>query len=77
MTNFKQVLKKYSSTADIIRKIVMFLQNNPEIIEALQDMSPIEAVACILYAALMVWIWKEFIRENYPILYACLSKMAT
>lgn len=77
MTKFIKVLKKYSSIADRMRKAAMFVQDYPEIVEVLQDMPFLEVVGCTVYVWIIVYIWKDFLREEFPILYDCLSKMAS
>lgn len=74
---FVTILYRLSPIADIIRKIVKFLQNNPEIMQTLQDMPFMEATACVLYVGYLLYQWDTYLFECFPRIYYILKKAAS
>ena len=72
-----RLLRKYAFIADCLRKTVVFLQNNQEIIQALQDMPFMEATACVLYVGYLLYQWDTYLFECFPWIYYRLKKAAS
>lgn len=70
-------LRRYAHIADYISRVVVFLHNNQEIIQALQDMSFMEIIACTLYGGYLVYQWKILLSECFPRIYYILKKAAS
>lgn len=64
-----RLLRKYAFIADCLRKTIVFLHNNQEIIQALQDMSFMEIIACTLYGGYLVYQWKKLLSECFLRIY--------
>lgn len=72
-----RLLRKYAFIADGLRKTIVFLQNHQEIIQALQDMSFMEIIICILYGGYLVYQWKTLLSEYFPRIYFIVRKVGT
>ena len=67
-------LERYAYVADYIGKAVVFLWKHPEVLEVFKDMPFAEALGCIVYIMILLYLWDDFISRKFPIFAALIKK---
>lgn len=71
------ILYRFAPMANRIRRIVKFLQDNPGIMDALQEMSLLEAMSFVLFIGYLVYLWDSLLSERFPRIYFILKKTSS
>lgn len=70
--NLFEKLYRYSYVATGIRKVVLFIRNNPGIVDTLRDIPFVDGLGLLLYIGILSYLWYEYIKQQHPVLYGTL-----
>lgn len=71
MKNFSVLLKEYVEV--VFGAINVTLKFYPEVMEIFKDMPFAEALGCVLYIGLIIYLWYDYIKSQHPFLYRVLT----
>lgn len=59
-----RLLNRYSYVATGFRKVAIFLQNHPKVVDTIREIPFVDGLGILLYIGILSYLWYDYIKSN-------------